>query len=87
MHAVVVGCIVVGPSLAPMAQAEPKTEKTLMALMTDAQEVDTEVRNLRFYWKEKAKLAGSEWITVLVTLANGKTGEVVFTRSGSYRGE
>jgi hypothetical protein len=66
-----------------MAQAGPKTEKTLTALMMDAQEVDTEVRNLRFYWEEKAKPAGSEWIT----LANGKTDESVLTRPGGYRGE
>lgn len=102
-------------------RAEPKAEKTFTAVVTDAQGVDTEIRNLIFYWEEKvsetafvphelrhlpvkrgsttnnipfdkikqveAKPAGSEGITVLVTLANGKTGEFVLTIPGSFRGE
>ena len=35
----------------------------------------------------EAKPAGSEGGTVLVTLANGKTGEFVLTIPGSFRGE
>lgn len=102
-------------------RAEPKAEKTFTAVVTDAQGVDTEIRNLIFYWEEKVsetafvphelrylpvkrgsttnnipfdkikqvetKPAGSEGITVLVTLANGKTGEFVLTIPGSFRGE
>ncbi|NOS81682.1 MAG: hypothetical protein E8D50_12175 [Nitrospira sp.] len=102
-------------------RAEPKAEKTFVAVVTDAQGVDTEIRNLIFYWEEKVsetafvphelrhlpvkrgsttnnipfdkikqvetKPAGSEGITVLVTLANGKTGEFVLTIPGSFRGE
>jgi len=102
-------------------RAEPKAEKTFTAVVTDAQGVDTEIRNLIFYWEEKVsetafvphelrhllvkrgsttnnipfdkirqvetKQAGSEGITMLVTLANGKTGEFVLTIPGSFRGE
>lgn len=102
-------------------RAEPKAEKTFTAVVTDAQGVDTEIRNLIFYWEEKVsetafvphelrylpvkrgsttnnipfdkikqvetKPAGSEGVTVLVTLANGKTGEFVLTIPGSFRGE
>ena len=35
----------------------------------------------------ETKPAGSEGVTVLVTLANGKTGEFVLTIPGSFRGE
>ncbi|MEO5954277.1 MAG: hypothetical protein ABIR36_01080 [Nitrospiraceae bacterium] len=38
---------------ASIAQAETKTEKTFTAVMADAQGVDTEIRNLIFYWEEK----------------------------------
>ena len=102
-------------------RAEPKAEKTFTAVVTDAQGVDTEIRNLIFYWEEKVsetafvphelrhlpvkrgsttnnipfdkikqvetKPSGSEGITVLITLANGKTGEFVLTIPGSFRGE
>lgn len=119
--ALVAGCVVVGLLLTPMAQAESKSEKVFTAVVTDAQGVDTEIRNLIFYWEEKisetafvphelrhlpvkrgsttnnipfdkikqveAKPAGSEGITMLVTLANGKTGEFVLTIPGSFRGE
>ena len=102
-------------------RAEPKAEKTFTAVVTDVQGVDTEIRNLIFYWEEKVsetafvphelrhlpvkrgsttnnipfekikqvdtKPAGSEGITVLVTLANGKTGEFVLSIPGSFRGE
>jgi hypothetical protein len=34
-------------------RAEPKAEKTFTAVVTNAQGVDTEVRNLIFYWEEK----------------------------------
>lgn len=121
MHVVVAGCVVVGLRFTPMAQAEPKAEKTFTAVVTDAEGVDTEIRNLIFDWEEKVsetafvphelrhlpvkrgstthnipfdkikhietKQAGSEGITVLVTLANGKTGEFVLTIPGSFRGE
>jgi hypothetical protein len=101
--------------------AEPKAEKAFTAVVTDAQGVDTEIRNLIFYWEEKVsetafvphelrhlpvkrgsttnnipfdkikqvetKPAGSDGITMLVTLVNGKTGEFVLTMPGSFRGE
>lgn len=120
-HVVVAGWVVVGLFIAPMAQAEPKAEKIFTAVVTDAQGVDTEIRNLIFYWEEKVsetafvphelrhlpvkrgsmtnnipfdkikqvetKPAGSEGVTVLVTLANGKTGDFVLTIPGSFRGE
>ncbi len=104
-----------------VASAQAKTEKMFTAVVTDAQGVDTEIRNLIFYWEEKVsetafvphelrylpvkrgsttnnipfdkikqvetKPAGSEGIMVLVTLANGKTGEFVLTIPGSFRGE
>lgn len=104
-----------------VASAQAKTEKMFTAVVTDAQGVDTEIRNLIFYWEEKVsetafvphelrylpvkrgsttnnipfdkikqletKPAGSEGVTVLVTLANGKTGEFVLTIPGSFRGE
>lgn len=119
--ALVAGCVAVGLLLTPMAQAEPKSEKAFTAVVTDAQGVDTEIRNLIFYWEEKVsetafvphelrhlpvkrgsttnnipfdkikqletKPASSEGIAVLVTLANGKTGEFVLTIPGSFRGE
>jgi hypothetical protein len=53
MYAVAVGCVVVGLLLTPMVQAEPKTEKTFAAVVTDAQGVETEVKNLIFYWEER----------------------------------
>jgi hypothetical protein len=121
MHAIVAGWVVVGLLLTPMAQAEPKAEKAFTAVVTDTQGVDTEIRNLIFYWEERVsetafvphelrhlpvkrgsttnnipfdkikqveiKPAGSEGGTVLVTLANGKTGEFVLTIPGSFRGE
>ena len=114
----VLSCPVVS---AGVASAQAKTEKTFTAVVTDAQGVDTEIRNLIFYWEEKVsetafvphelrhlpvkrgsttnnipfdkikqvetKPAGSEGITVLVTLASGKTGEFVLRMPGSFRGE
>ena len=114
----VLSCPVVS---AGVASAQAKTEKTFTAVVTDAQGVDTETRNLIFYWEEKVsetafvphelrhlpvkrgsttnnipfdkikqveiKPAGSEGITMLVTLANGKTGEFVLRMPGSFRGE
>ena len=102
-------------------RAQAKVDKTFTAVVTDAQGVDTEIRNLIFYWEEKIsetafvphelrhlpvkrgsttnnipfdkikqveiKPAGSEGITLLVTLANGKTSEFVLTMPGSFRGE
>lgn len=52
-HAVVGGCVAAGLLLTPMAQAEPKAEKTFTAMVMDAQGADTEIHNLIFYWEEK----------------------------------
>jgi len=121
VHAVAAGCLAVVLFLAPIAQAEPKAEKSFTAVVTDVQGIDTEIRLLIFYWEEKisetafvphelrylpvkrgsttnnisfdrikhveTKPAGSEGVTVVVTLVNGKTGECVMAIPGSYRGE
>lgn len=50
MHAVIVAGLLLTPL---MAQAEPKAEKTFTAVVTDTQGVDTEIRNLIFYWEER----------------------------------
>lgn len=105
----------------PIAHAEQKAEKAFAAVISDAQGVETDIKNVVFYWEEKlsetsfvphelrhlpvkrgsatnhipferikqieAKQAGSEGVTVVVTLANGKTGEFVLTIPGSFRGE
>lgn len=101
--------------------AQAKAERSFAAVITDTQGIDTEVKNLVFYWEEKlsetafvphelrhlpvkrgsatnnipfdrikqveAKQVGGEGVTVVVTLANGKTGEFVLTIPGSFRGE
>jgi len=36
-------------------RAEPKAERTFAAVVTDAQGVDTEIRNLIFYWERGFK--------------------------------
>lgn len=35
------------------ALAQPKAEKTFSAVVTDAQGLDSEVKNIHFYWEEK----------------------------------
>jgi hypothetical protein len=37
----------------PSAWAQHKSEKTFQAVLTDAQGVETEVKNVIFYWEEK----------------------------------
>lgn len=39
--------------LAPYAMAQPKPEKSFSALVTDAQGVESELKNVIFYWEEK----------------------------------
>ena len=39
--------------VSPAAWAQVKGEKTFQATLTDAQGVETEVRNVIFYWEEK----------------------------------
>ena len=39
--------------LVQAGNAQPKTEKTFHAVVTDTQGVETEVKNLVFYWEEK----------------------------------
>jgi hypothetical protein len=103
------------------AQSESKAEKVFAAVITDTEGIETEVKNVVFYWEEKlsetsfvphelrhlpvkrgsvtnnipfdrikqveAKPSGNEGVTVVVMLANGKTGEFVLTIPGSFRGE
>jgi hypothetical protein len=38
---------------APYASAQPKAEKSFSALVTDAQGVESEIKNVIFYWEEK----------------------------------
>jgi hypothetical protein len=116
-----VGILTFGFFNAQIVHAESKTEKTFSVVITDAQGVETDIKNVVFYWEEKlsetafvphelrhlpvkrgsttnnipfdkikqieAKQAGSEGVTVVVTLVNGKTGEFVLTIPGSFRGE
>lgn len=43
-----------GLALAPSANAaEPKTDKAFAAVVTDTQGVETEIKNLVYYWEEK----------------------------------
>ena len=101
--------------------AQVKAERSFSAVITDSQGIETEVKNLVFYWEEKlsetafvphelrhlpvkrgsvtnnipfdrikqveARPSGNEGVTVMVMLANGKTGEFVLTIPGSFRGE
>jgi len=39
--------------VSPTAWAQAKSEKTFQAVLTDAQGVETEVKNVIFYWEEK----------------------------------
>ncbi|MEK7293968.1 MAG: hypothetical protein AAB049_03215 [Nitrospirota bacterium] len=40
-------------AVSPAAWAQGKGEKTFQAVLTDAQGVETEVKNVIFYWEEK----------------------------------
>lgn len=42
-------CVLIGTD----ARAEPKAEKAFAATITDAQGVETEIKNVVFYWEEK----------------------------------
>lgn len=43
-----------GPGIiGPAAWAQAKGEKTFQAILTDAQGIETEVKNVIFYWEEK----------------------------------
>ncbi len=39
--------------IATEALAQPKPEKTFSAVVTDSQGLDSEVKNIHFYWEEK----------------------------------
>jgi hypothetical protein len=103
------------------SKSESRAEKVFAAVITDTEGIETEVKNVVFYWEEKlsetsfvphelrhlpvkrgsvtnnipfdrikqveAKPSGNEGVTVVVMLANGKTGEFVLTIPGSFRGE
>jgi hypothetical protein len=49
----VIGLIATFLSLIGDAGAQSKGEKTFNALITDTQGIDTEVKNVSFYWEEK----------------------------------
>lgn len=40
-------------SLSSPALAQPKAEKTFSAVVTDAQGLESDVKNIHFYWEEK----------------------------------
>lgn len=40
-------------SLSNQALAQPKAEKAFSAVVTDAQGIDSDVKNILFYWEEK----------------------------------
>jgi hypothetical protein len=45
--------LVFSASLPTMALAQPKNERQFQATATDAQGVETEIKNVMFYWEEK----------------------------------
>lgn len=49
----VVATLVMAPSLAPWTSAQQKTDRQFQATATDAQGVETEIKNVLFYWEEK----------------------------------
>lgn len=53
VRAVAVGGAVICALFASDTQAQTKAEKTFAAMVTDAQGVETDIRNLIFYWEEK----------------------------------
>jgi hypothetical protein len=51
---IVVTTLVLGPGgMSPSAWAQQKSEKSFHAVLTDSQGVETEVKNVIFYWEEK----------------------------------
>lgn len=40
-------------SLSPAVQAQPKADRQFQATVTDAQGVESEIKNVLFYWEEK----------------------------------
>ncbi len=48
-----VAVLAVTPSLAPWASAQQKPERQFQATVTDAQGVETDIKNVLFYWEEK----------------------------------
>lgn len=51
--AMAVAVLAVAPSLTPWASAQQKTERQFQATVTDAQGVETDIKNVLFYWEEK----------------------------------
>jgi hypothetical protein len=107
----------------PAAWAQGKSEKSFHAVLTDAQGVETDVKNVIFYWEEKISETafvphelrqipvkrGTTTVnikfdtiktidvksaadpktlpTLMVTLANGKTGEFTLAIDGKFKGD
>jgi hypothetical protein len=121
---IVVTMLVLGPGgMSPSAWAQQKSEKSFHAVLTDSQGVETEVKNVIFYWEEKISETafvphelrhipvkrGTTTVnvkfetikvievkpsqdtkalpTLVVTLANGKTGEFALAIDGKFKGE
>jgi hypothetical protein len=121
---IVVTMLVLGPGgMSPSAWAQQKSEKSFHAVLTDSQGVETEVKNVIFYWEEKISETafvphelrhipvkrGTTTVnvkfetikvievkpsqdtkalpTLVVTLANGKTGEFTLAIDGKFKGE
>ena len=108
--------------LSSQALAQPKAEKSFSAVVTDAQGVESEIKNVLFYWEEKVSETAfvphelrhvpvkkgtatvnvkfdsikqvdvkpgtdSALLSLVITLANGKTGEFALAIKGSFRGD
>jgi hypothetical protein len=120
LHKVIV-LVIVASFLPMLAWAQTKQEKVFVAIVTDNQGVETEIKNAVFYWEEKlsetsfvphelrhlpvkrgstlnnipferikqieTRSVGPDGIGVVVTLANGKSGEFVLGIPGNFRGE
>jgi hypothetical protein len=121
---IVVTMLVLGPGgMSLSAWAQQKSEKSFHAVLTDSQGVETEVKNVIFYWEEKISETafvphelrhipvkrGTTTVnvkfetikvievkpsqdtkalpTLVVTLANGKTGEFTLAIDGKFKGE
>jgi len=118
--AVAATCFLGGLPSHGMAQA--KAEKSFSAVVTDAQGIESDIKNVIFYWEEKVSETafvphelrhvpvkkGTATVNVkfdsikqidlkpspdsglpslVITLANGKTGEFALAIKGSFRGD
>jgi hypothetical protein len=48
-----IGVVAAGVVTVPVVHSETKAEKSFTAVVTDAQGVETEMKNVVFYWEEK----------------------------------